>query len=309
MTRLAPALLLASLLGAAPAHAAAPVSYREDFEAWTPSESPVQLCQRPENAFAVKEGKGRGGKALNLELRGPGEPPVKPVAGPVPWRGCLDPSNPTAEYAQPNRDRADVWEAESLRLPFGSDVWYGFSMRIDGTVRPDDGVRLVVGQWKGWGNASPFVAQRFKNRRFHITIQNDALPEDGGGECRILLAYQGEPAPQPESFRHTTRETTAEPCARDVRVERFAPLPDPFDRWVDMVYHIRPSLESDGIVEVWADGVPIARATGRIGQRLFDDVQYFNFGPYRDKAPYGLTVHLDDLARGRSYDEVAPRGR
>jgi len=307
-TLLAPALLLAALLGAATA-CTDPVSYREDFEAWRPAESPVQLCHRPENGFAVADDPGRGGKALSLSLRDPGAARREPAAGPVPWQGCLDPANPKAPYLQPNRDRADVWEAESLRLPFGSDVWYGFRMRIDGRVGTDDGVRLVVGQWKGWGDASPFVAQRFKNRRFHITIQNDAAPEDGGGECRILLAYQGEPAPQPESFRHTTRETTAEPCARDVTVERFAPLPDPFGHWVGMVYHIRPSLGSDGIVEVWANGARIARATGRIGQRLFDGVQYFNFGPYRDKAPYGITVHLDDLARGRSYEEVAPRGR
>lgn len=305
---LAPALLLAALLGAATA-CADTVSYREDFEAWRPAESPVQPCQRAENAFAVQDDAARGGKALSLSLREPGSPRAEVTAAPVPWKGCLDPSAPTAPYLQPHRDRADVWEAEALRLPFGSDVWYGFRMRIDGRVGTDDGVRLVIGQWKGWGDASPFVAQRFKNRRFHVTIQNDAAPEDGGGECRILLAYQGDQAPQPESFRHTTKETTAEPCIRDVSVERFAPLPDPFGHWVDMVYHIRPSLGSGGIVEVWADGVRIARATGRIGQRLFDGVQYFNFGPYRDKAPYGLTVHLDDLARGRSYEEVAPRER
>ncbi|HYH20210.1 MAG TPA: heparin lyase I family protein [Azospirillum sp.] len=309
MTRTAATLLLASLIGTAAAHADT-VSYREDFEAWAPLESPVQPCLRPENIFTVQGDVVRDGrKALRMTLLPHAVAPPAASAGPVPWKGCLDPRNPAAPHQEQGRERAELWEAESLRLPFGSDVWYGFSMRIDGMVGENDNVRLVVGQWKGWGDASPFVAQRFKNRRFHITIQNDAAPEDGGGECRILLAYQPGLTSHAESFRHTTKETTAGLCARDVTVERFAPLPDPFGRWVDMVYHIRPSLGSDGIVEVWADGVRIARATGRIGLRLFDNVQYFKFGPYRDHAPYPTTVYLDNLARGRSYEEVAPRGR
>ena len=34
--------------------------------------------------------------------------------------------------------------------------------------------------------------------------------------------------------------------------------------------------------------------------------QYFKFGPYRDPAGYGVTVYLDNLARGRSYEDVDP---
>ncbi len=64
---------------------------------------------------------------------------------------------------------------------------------------------------------------------------------------------------------------------------------------------------ADGVVEVWANGTKIARATGYIGHEgATGQPQYFKFGPYRDPAPFATTVYLDNLARGRSFAEVDP---
>ena len=180
-------------------------------------------------------------------------------------------------------DRAELAESESVRLPAGQEVWYGFSMRIADPI-PLDGNRLVVGQWHQSMPGSPFLAQRFRNGVFHITLQD--------GRCRIWLAWQMGAHPKK---RRGCR----------VAVQRFADLPPSDSGWIDMVYRIRPDPNGNGLVEVWANGQRIARATGAIG---YDGMrqQFFKFGPYRDPATYPMTVYLDSFRRGASFAQVDP---
>jgi len=76
-------------------------------------------------------------------------------------------------------------------------------------------------------------------------------------------------------------------CARDVHVDTHGNLPDLWGRWTRMLYHIRATADSTGLIEVWADDQPITTVTGRIG---FDEGpaarQYFKFGPYRNHPGY-----------------------
>lgn len=289
-----------------------PASLRltEGFDGGRLSGEALVPCHRRENALsvqgaAVREGTG----AARLEVRpagAAGEPDtigqgtigqgtIERGARPSP--SCIDPANPAAAYEDDGTERAELWEPANRRLPFGTEVWYGFSMRVDGTVEPDDRRRLVIGQWKQAGGKSPFVAQRFGNRNFHITFQQDG---PGGAECRVLLAYQNEPAPQPDSID----QTTGQPCRSGVTVQRFGPLPSPFGAWTDLVYHVKGSAGTDGVLEVWANGALVARATGRIGYAE-GGKQYFKFGPYRDRAPYATAAAIDSFARGDSFDAVA----
>ena len=180
-------------------------------------------------------------------------------------------------------DRAELAEAEAVRLRFGQEVWYGFSMRIAGPI-PADGNRIVIGQWHHAGPGSPFVAQRFRDGIFHITVQD--------GACRLRIAWQAGGA---EGNRRGCR----------VAVERFADLPPSDSGWIDMVYHIRADPGGDGLVEVWANGRRIARATGAIGYENMTR-QFFKFGPYRDPVDYPTTVYLDNFRRGASYAQVDP---
>jgi hypothetical protein len=281
------------------------LSLRQDFENGRLAGGALVPCHRRENVMVNQQDMVRDGAwAARLELHPKGQAPERPApeAGDRPSPACMDPKDTAAAYEEGDSERAEMWEPSKHRLPFGTEVWYGFSMRVDGTVPTDDNRRLVIGQWKQSGGKSPFLAQRFGNRNFHITFQQDAA---NGNECRVLLAYEREPAPQADSIDLTT----GKPCQSDVVVQRFAPLPSPFEAWTDLVYHIKGSAgpngsETDGIVEVWANGVMIARAIGRIGYASAGK-QYFKFGPYRDEAPHSTVATIDSFSRGVTFTEVA----
>lgn len=247
-------------------------------------------------------------------------------------------SEPGGQYARDNFDeRAELWEADPLVLSFGTEVWYRFAMYVDPRIPDTDVNRLVVGQWKQSGGHSPILAQRFKGRRFTITIEQDfeqPLLYKGIDECRILIAHD---APYPQStsaivdFPRTTWLTEpasngglltaavahtrsdsirsevarAHPCAQDIEVTPLGLLPDPFGKWVTMLYHFRPGLDGSGLLEVWADGQPVAKATGRIGfHDPPDSRQYFKYGPYRNRAPYSTQAMLARFARGATRADV-----
>jgi hypothetical protein len=54
-----------------------------------------------------------------------------------------------------------------------------------------------------------------------------------------------------------------------------------------------------GALEVWANGQPIVRVTGRIGYRTGPKAyQYFKFGPYRDPEPYSTYSMISNYRRG-----------
>ncbi|KZL02525.1 MULTISPECIES: heparin lyase I family protein [unclassified Pseudovibrio] len=69
----------------------------------------------------------------------------------------------------------ELWEARQKRCNFGDEVWYSFSFKIDGTVWPAGSTRWVIGQWKEDSGGSPFLAQRFDNGVFHITVQHNDI--------------------------------------------------------------------------------------------------------------------------------------
>ena len=70
--------------------------------------------------------------------------------------------------------------ANHQRCNFGQEVWYSFSFRVVGDYPRKGSTRWVIGQWKEDSGANPFLAQRFDNGVFHITIQQN--------DCRILIA-------------------------------------------------------------------------------------------------------------------------
>ncbi|CAN7262723.1 heparin lyase I family protein [Rhizobium sp. LjRoot254] len=70
-------------------------------------------------------------------------------------------------------ERAELRTAKSSWPSFGQEVWYRFSFRIDGDIPTIGSARTVIGQWKGPGDGSPMLAQRFDNGVFHITVQDN----------------------------------------------------------------------------------------------------------------------------------------
>jgi hypothetical protein len=91
--------------------------------------------------------------------------------------------------------RAEVRNAPAAWPKYdGSEVWYAFSFRLDGKVPSTGSARTIIGQWKAPGDDSPFVAQRFDNGVFHITVQDNdirrVVAKAEGDPDRMLLAQQ-----------------------------------------------------------------------------------------------------------------------
>ncbi|PZM13715.1 heparin lyase I family protein [Rhizobium tubonense] len=82
--------------------------------------------------------------------------------------------------------RAEIRTIKTSWPTFGDEVWYQFSFRINGDVPPTGSARSVIGQWKGPGDGSPMVAQRFDNGVFHITVQDNEVR-------RVVAKAEGDP--------------------------------------------------------------------------------------------------------------------
>lgn len=289
-------------------------------------------CDRPENEIAVSGDRARDGKrSLSLAINETPLFPRMPLAE-VRWTlspaSCLLADRP-ALYRSDDAERAELWENKDMAPEFGEEAWYGFSMWIDGASAPyGDFNRIVLGQWKAnYGrdtelDYSPFLSQRLTGGFYHITLDVDARQEvhDEGEPttCRLLLAFtDGPPSslePELSLSRPAGCETRYQPDgfglvpAEPIRIERRSYLPKPFDRWTDLIFRVKGGKE--GVVQVWADGILVATATGWIGHKAATGArQYFKFGPYRDPAPYPFLVYLDNLARGNSKKYVDPTPR
>ncbi|MBI3503258.1 MAG: heparin lyase I family protein [Proteobacteria bacterium] len=70
--------------------------------------------------------------------------------------------------------RAEFRENPKRWIRFGDEAWYGFSIRVRGEY-PDDGLstRWILAQFKEQTDESPFLALRFDDGVFHITVQDD----------------------------------------------------------------------------------------------------------------------------------------
>jgi hypothetical protein len=201
----------------------------------------------------------------------------------------------------------ELREAVGNRLKFGTDAWYAFSFRIDGKGSLTGDQRWQIGGWKQESDGSPFVAQRFDNGVFHITLESL--------EIRVLLATsEGHASGFLEAVRSGIitqfgflTETALYTGQSDVAIEygENPILPDPRKGWVDMIYHIKGGLSGTGLVEVFANGKFIARAKGTIGLKdVGGPFQYLKLGHNRAPLPGTATIYYDRFRRGATKAEV-----
>jgi hypothetical protein len=278
------AAMLLAALALAPALAHPQLAIVEDFEAGPLDERLWSLYRMGErhhwiDTRVVRDGEG----ALAIRIRG----------------SDLDPACQC--------QISEIREAPGQRLHFGQEAWYAFSFRIDGRGPVTGDQRWQIGGWKQESDGSPFLAQRFDNGIFHVTLES--------GNSRVLVATSEGEA---HSFLAQLRNDILSRFAYisdadrydggdDITMEygRDPILPDPRRGWVDMVYRVKGGLDHDGIVEVYANGRFIARATGTIGVFGAEDpTQYFRFGHNRAPMPGTSTIHIDRFRRGESKAEV-----
>ena len=207
--------------------------------------------------------------------------------------------------------RNEIRIADRLRLRFGEEAWYHFSYKIVGEISGHGSLRWVIGQWKQESAGSPFLAQRYDNGVFHITVQDN--------DCRIIVAQaNGHPDglhAHRANMGYAALAFLSDPylydCESDVRIEHGEEspvLPDPYEQWVDMLYRVRGGRDGRGLIEIWANGTFIARVQGSLG---YDDAagptQYFKVGHYRDPIAAATTLYFDDFRRGDHRAAVEPR--
>ena len=98
-------------------------------------------------------------------------------------------------------------------------------------------------------------------------------------------------------------------AAPDVRITpRGGRLPKPSTDWIEFVILTKPGPRGDGAIELFANGVWIASAAGRIGHESHElgRTQYFKFGPYRESGRSDRwSVRYADFARGPRCEDVA----
>jgi hypothetical protein len=206
-----------------------------------------------------------------------------------------------------NCQRIEVREAPQQRLPFGSDSWYAFSFRVEGQPPLTGSQRWIIAAWKQEAEGGPFLAQRFDEGVFHITLES--------GANRVLLASaKGEVrsfAEQLQSGLLASFSFISDPelygGKTDVTIEYGDDpvLPDPRKDWVDMLYHIRGGLDGKGLVEIYANGKFIVRARGTIGVPGPAAMrQYLRLGHNRAPMPGTSTIFFDRIRRGTSRADV-----
>jgi hypothetical protein len=311
------ALLLAATVTPA---AADPMSVDPMSDGFEGGRIPPQIwspCRRPEGRFFIdnmlaRSGRYSAGMAL---LPTPDLPPeVEAVNTDHRRSGCID-SDTDMDFMAGSDQRAELWLRETEEK--GTDLWYGFSFRIDAEPAPAaDNRRLLVGQWKQAGQYSPFLGQRFRNRKFYLTVEQDGPARLQ--QCRVLVAWEDgfdvSEFPPHRSFLHDgfdaagnklAPDYTAD-CGSNLSINREASLPSPYGAWVDMVVHIKVNAQPDDLIEVWANGRKIVTVRGRLGYRD-SGRQYFKIGPYRDPGETPVVAHLDNFGLGHSFEEVDPR--
>ncbi|MBY5363549.1 hypothetical protein HFO97_27085 [Rhizobium leguminosarum] len=82
--------------------------------------------------------------------------------------------------------RAELRTTKKIWPSYGDEVWFSFSFKITGDVPSAGSARSVIGQWKGPGDSSPMIAQRFDNGVFHITVQDNNIR-------RVIAQAEGNP--------------------------------------------------------------------------------------------------------------------
>jgi hypothetical protein len=106
-----------------------------------------------------------------------------------------------------------------------------------------------------------------------------------------------------QRFRNDKHTVTVESQGRK---ESYKLPPIPLGQWVDMVYHLRYSTGTDGLVEIWMNGKQVVRYSGPAADPNAKNAFYNKIGLYRDRLKVPMTIYYDNYAMGGSMEAVDP---
>jgi len=203
--------------------------------------------------------------------------------------------------------RTEIRESDVVQPEFESDLWYRFSLKLDNISGGNATTRWMLGGWKQEADGSPFLAMRFEGGVFYITLES--------AQTRIML---GSTLVDARGFLQVVKEqgqkfgfiTDSSLYLTDsgIRLKhgKVKYLPDPRSGWVDLMFRIKGSLDGQGIVELYANGNFVVRASGKIGvEAPAGSRQYLRLGHRRDRAGTGADLLIDDFRRGTSREAVS----
>lgn len=238
----------------------------------------------PKDRLSLKSGKAREGrKALALIVRG-------------------------SDFDKKCKcQRTEIREAKNVQPEFGSELWYRFSLRLDNLTGGATKSRWMLGAWKQEVDGSPFLAMRFEGGVFYLTMESaqtrvmlGSTLIDARGFIQIMKGGQG------QKFGFLTDQNLyLGESGIQLKHGRVKFLPDPRSGWVDLMFRIKGGLKGDGLIEVFANGKFVVRATGKVGvDAPVGSRQYLRLGHRRDKASSGAVMLIDDFRRGPTRESI-----
>ena len=206
-----------------------------------------------------------------------------------------------------NCQRTEIREADDIQTVFGEESWYRFSLRLTGLGGPYENKRWMLGAWKQEADGSPFLAMRFEGGVFYITIES--------AQTRLMLASTLIDARtfievvkgQGKKFDFVTdQDLYLGDSAVQLKHGKVKYLSDPRSGWVDLMFRIRGGTDGSGVIELYANGNFVVRATGKIGLEGSEGTrQYLRIGHRRDRSKTNATLLMDDFRRGPTQASVS----
>ncbi|HET6157118.1 MAG TPA: heparin lyase I family protein [Dongiaceae bacterium] len=224
----------------------------------------------------------------------------------------LDPRKTTSvgrcEPDNASTERTELAEPDDLRLPLGTEIWYGLRFMIPAAMKGKlAGQRVVIAQLKQHPDTCPlgpkplgFAAQAGMNPTVSLRVIEDEV----GDVMGLQLAVSGD-------------------NVRKVAVGQLMRHRRPFlDRWHEVLLHVKVMPRSGrsedlGFVEGWLDGQPFANGLYGIldGKGTVDTEEpfgyaglvgctYFKYGIYRDRQAEPWSIAFDRFRRGATRESV-----
>lgn len=227
----------------------------------------------------------------------------------------LDPSKTSAvgrcEPSNARTERTELAEPDELRLPMGTEIWYGFRFMVPATMKGKfSGQRLVIAQLKQHPDTCALHPEPFglsAASEGNPTVSLRLIEDDAGDVMGLQLAVSSDDV-------------------RKIAVGQLMRHRGQFlDRWHDVLLHVKvvpqgvePQPKTVGFVEGWLDGQPFAKGrygmvdeTGQpdeaepFGYAGLVGCTYFKYGIYRDSQAEPWTIAFDGFRRGTTRQSVA----
>ena len=193
-------------------------------------------------------------------------------------------------WIEPGEIRSEV---EGPWANVGEEYWYGFSIFLPEDFIVNDNWEILA-QWHGYPDFD--IGEDWRCPVMALLTSNPNYTSSWG-KWTLNLRYDSKENTIVGGKEVYEGENTFELGAWETGV------------WTDWVFHVRWSYESDGLLEIWKNGVKILYYKG---PNAFNDAEgpYFKMGIYTADVPCARIVYHDEFRMAdanSTYEDVAPK--